>query len=114
MTDEWTAERAVIYDAAAPEGSEPIADINLMPDLGEWCYEYMVEKSECVHCTFGDESLILMYECPRCGAERGAKTWGWRSPDGQELCIRCMAMGSYQDIRTHEMLMPQFPNSYVP
>ena len=79
-------------------------------DLDNWCDEHMVEKLDCVHCQFGDDSLIFMYECERCAIPRGAKTWGWLSPEGREYCIRCMAIGAYQDIATHDLLMPQFPN----
>jgi len=96
------------WDALPVEATIERAAINWQE---EWCYEHMVEKLDCVHCQFGDENLIFMFECPRCAFPHNAKTWGWRSPDGQELCIRCMAIGAYQSIRTHELLMPQFPNN---
>jgi hypothetical protein len=79
-------------------------EVEEMPDLGEWCYEHMVEKDGCVFCQFGEDQLILMFDCRVCGRD-GAKTWGWHSPDGQELCVRCMAMGAIQLIRTHELVL---------
>ena len=86
-----------IYDHHEPE-------LEQMPDLGEWCYEHMVEKDGCVYCHFGEENLIFMYECPRCSEPHGAKTWGWHSPDGQEYCVRCMAMGFVHRLSDHELV----------
>jgi hypothetical protein len=76
----------------------------------EWCHSHMVAKDECVYCQFGENSLLFMHACARCSegdlGPKGIKTWGWRSPDGQELCIRCMALGMVQLLETHELVEP--------
>jgi hypothetical protein len=73
-------------------------------DIEPWCYEHMVDKLECVFCTFGENNLLFMHICERCARGPGhPRTWGWRSPDGPFLCVRCMGLGGYQDIATHEL-----------